>query len=108
MTIVQTQKSIVVHCPDCGHFKSRHEKRRGCLICAALIERGMMPANRQCRNHFISRLSPRELEQARAVAKDTYKGKTVCATCYEIWWAHDGMICPNGSTLFVPLIGGNA
>jgi hypothetical protein len=55
---------------------------------------------------FLSRLPERDIEQARAVAKDAYNGRTQCATCYEIWWAHDGLLCPNGETLFVPLIDG--
>lgn len=106
MTIVQTQISIIVHCPTCGHFKSRHERGIGCLVCMVMIAKGWI-RSKQCTEYFPSRLTQRELEQARAVGKDSYNGKQQCATCYEIWWAHDGMLCPNGQTLFVPLIGEN-
>lgn len=103
--LVQTQKTIVVHCPDCGHYKSRHEKGAGCVICAYQILKGWQKPNTQCLKYFMSRIPQSEIDQARAVSKSTYGGKTRCATCLEIWWAHDGMLCPNGETLFVPLIG---
>ncbi len=102
--LVQTQKSIVVHCPSCGHFKSRHVKIVGCAICEFEIRKGWRKAA-MCYESFTSRLSDREIEQARAVTKGAHNGKTRCATCLEIWWAHDGMLCPNGETLFVPLVG---
>jgi ribosomal protein L32 len=105
MTIVQTQKSITVHCPTCGHYKSRHVKHAGCLVCAWLQGKGMLKSM-ICQEHFISRLSSSETDQALKVSKESYNGATKCATCFEIWWAHDGMLCPNGETLFVPLIGG--
>jgi len=106
MTIVQTQKSIVVHCPNCGHFKSRHTPE-GCEVCAFMIARGWQRAP-LCHERFKSRLSLHEMEQARAVPKGSYEGQARCATCLEIWWAHDGLLCPNGETLFVVLIGGDA
>jgi ribosomal protein L32 len=106
MTIVQTQKSIAVHCPNCGHYKTRHDKFTGCAVCAFQIAKGWQKTP-HCLEHFVSRLTPRELEQARAASKTNYMGKTKCATCFEIWWAHDGMLCPNGETLFVPMIGDN-
>jgi hypothetical protein len=57
---------------------------------------------------FISRLPQVEIDQARAVSKETFPGQTKCATCFEIWWSHDGMLCPNGETLFIPLVGGDS
>lgn len=105
MTLVQTQKVITVHCPTCGHYRSRHVKGEGCLICAFEILKGWRKGQ-LCMESFTSRLAKHEIEQARAVSKDSYKGSTQCATCFEIWWSHDGMICPNGETLFVPLVGG--
>lgn len=103
MTIVQTQKLITVHCRDCGHFKSRHEKNLGCFVCAAMLAKGWQKTP-MCHNHFPSRLPQVERDQARRASKGSYAGETRCATCLEIWWAHDGMLCPNGETLFVPLI----
>jgi hypothetical protein len=107
MHLVQTQQSITVHCPSCGHFKSRHIPGAGCEVCAFMIAKkwGFAAPAHVCRETFKSRLSQRERDQARAVSKDSYGGQTKCATCYEIWWAHDGLICPNGETLFVALIG---
>jgi hypothetical protein len=107
VTIVQTQKIITVHCPHCGHFRSRHLKGEGCVVCAFAVAKGWS-TKAICMEVFKSRLSDREIEQARSVAKDSYNGQTTCATCLEIWWAHDGLLCPNGETLFVPLIGANA
>lgn len=107
MTIVQTQKVITVHCPTCGHFRTRHLKGQGCVVCEFEITKGWRKGF-VCMETFTSRLSQREVDQARAVAKDAYSGQTQCATCLEIWWAHDGLLCPNGETLFVPLIGGGA
>lgn len=70
-----------------------------------MIEQGWA-VGQICKEFFIARLPQRDIEQARQVSKDAYNGKTRCATCLEIWWAHDGLLCPNGETLFVPLIGG--
>jgi len=106
-TLIQTQKSIVVHCPNCGHFKSRHVKGVGCVVCDYMIQKGWSKGPR-CTETFKSRLSESEIEQARKVSKDEYAGQTVCATCLSIWWSHDGLLCPNGETLFVPMIGGGA
>ncbi len=106
-TLVQTQKTITVHCPNCGHFRSRHIKGAGCIVCEFTIRKGWQKPP-ICREVFTSRLSQSEQDQARAVGKEAYIGTTKCATCLEIWWAHDGLLCPNGETLFVPLIGGEA
>lgn len=107
MTIVQLQKSIVVHCATCGHYKSRHGPE-GCVICAWEIMKGWRKTQ-ICRERFVLRLSLRDAEQARAFPKNSYRGSQVCATCFEIWLSHDGLLCPNLETLFVPLIGeGNA
>lgn len=107
MTIVQTQKQITVHCPTCGHFRSRHTKEDGCVICAFEIAKGWR-SGLICGELFPSRLNQSELDQARAASKDAFAGTTRCATCLEIWWSHNGYLCPNGMTLFVPLIGGDA
>lgn len=106
MTIVQTQKQITVHCPTCGHFRTRHIKGEGCLICAFEIVKGWRKGL-PCMEFFKSRLSQLEIDQARAASKDAFAGTTRCATCLEIWWSHDGYLCPNGETVFVPLIGGD-
>lgn len=106
MTIVQMQQNIRVHCEDCGHFRTRHVKHVGCLVCNFLASKKMLN-HIPCKNVFKSRLPQSEIDQAVLVAKDSYPGRTRCATCLEIWWAHEGMLCPNGETLFVPLIEGN-
>lgn len=102
--IVQTQQSITVHCPTCGHFKTRHVAGAGCAICAWEILKGWRKSA-CCKEIFKSHLSDRERDQARAVPKDSHNGQARCATCLEIWWSHDGLICPNGETLFTLLIG---
>jgi hypothetical protein len=105
--LIQTQKTIQVHCDECGHFRTRHLKGFGCMVCKFETEKGLRSALDHCRQSFTTRLSARELEQARAVAKDSYDGQSTCATCFEIWWAHEGLLCPNGETLFVLLVGGD-
>lgn len=104
MTLVQMQKDIKVHCETCGHYRSRHEKGIGCLVCVMAIAKGFTK-QKPCRNWFTSRLPQSEIEQAKAASKTLYGGKQICATCLEIWWAHDGMLCPNGETLFTLLLG---
>lgn len=39
-------------------------------------------------------MTKREIEKALTVNRDTYPGQTVCAVCGEIWYAHNGEICP--------------
>lgn len=39
-------------------------------------------------------MTQREIEKALLVKKDTYPGNTECADCGEIWFAHNGSICP--------------
>lgn len=35
-----------------------------------------------------------EIEKALLVKKETYPGNTECACCGEIWFAHNGELCP--------------
>ena len=105
--LIQTTKTIRVHCENCGHYRTRHVKGFGCLVCQFLISKGMRSRLEQCKESFTFRIGPREVEQARAHPKDSYDGQTTCATCGEIWWSHEGLLCPNGETLFVPAIGGD-
>jgi len=95
---VLTRKEIEVHCPSCGHWKANHGKGTGCSIC-----RNLHPW-KICNEFFPSRLSRSEIDQARAADKDSFPSQTVCAVCFEIWMAHTGYLCPNGQTLFVPLL----
>lgn len=104
MTLLQMQKNISVHCATCGHFRTRHVKGFGCLVCDSLIRKGWR-LEALCRESFTSRLPQSEIDQALKVAKNSHDGKERCASCLEIWWAHDGALCPNGETLFIPLIG---
>jgi hypothetical protein len=70
------------------------------------VKQGKLSPLKICAERFPSRLSQSELDQARAASKDSYEFKTMCATCREIWGSHEGFLCPNGMTLFVPAIGG--
>lgn len=90
-------------CSGCGHFKTAHIEGMGCLICMGLIK--MTGKGRVCHEVYPLKLGLREIEQARMVSKDAYEGMQPCAVCDHIWWAHTGLICPNGETLFVPAIG---
>ncbi|MFL6546913.1 MAG: hypothetical protein ACJ8LM_17255 [Candidatus Udaeobacter sp.] len=108
MTLIKTQEMVTVRCDECGHYRTRHLKGFGCLVCQWEVEKKFRAPMKRCKKDFPSfRLSPREVEQARAVSKNSYDGQSVCATCYEIWWAHEGLLCPNGETLFVLLVGGD-
>lgn len=102
--LIQTSKSIAVHCDHCSHWKTRHVPSFGCIICSFEIKQGMRDPKKMCMNWFASRLSQREIAQAVAADKKAYERSTRCASCLEIWLSHEGFLCPNGETLFVPLI----
>lgn len=92
-------KIIKTTCDNCGHWKSRHVKGGGCVVCAFLKSQGKI--QHVCMEYFPSPLSQSEIDQARAASKDSYPPMTVCASCREIWMAHTGYLCPNGQTLFI-------
>lgn len=110
MSNIEREREIAFqksHCPDCGHFRIRHRVGYGCTTCAGLIERGLQPEKTFCDAGFTSRLPKQVLEQAVRHSKDSYAGDAQCAVCFEIWWAHEGLLCPSGETLFTLLIGGD-
>lgn len=105
MTLILTRKDLKTTCDHCGHWKTRHTKEVGCLVCAFAQKQGKISLLQICRELFPSRLPAIEIEQAKKGSKESYEFGTICASCREIWGSHEGYLCPNGMTVFIPQIG---
>ena len=97
-------------CEGCSHWRRDHNAAIGCLICHREIELVLLgrmqpyPGLHMCKASFRSPFSTREIEQAKAAAKDSYHAEMPCAMCGEFWMTHQGYLCPSGVTLFVPAL----
>ena len=45
----------------------------------------------------MAEMTRREIEKAISAKRDTYPGNTECAICGELWYAHNGELCPKCS-----------
>jgi hypothetical protein len=97
---------VAGQCPLCQHPPIRHVPDgtgSSCLVCLYLAAQSGTHQN-VCTLKFEFKLSQREREQAAAAYKGTFPPQTECAECGCTWQAHQGMLCPTGDSVFLPLL----
>jgi hypothetical protein len=94
-------------CPICHHPPIRHVSDvigNTCLVCIWMLKEGQIRPEGVCTRKFNFKLPLQERIQAASAARDSYEPRRVCVNCACTWEQHWGFLCPNGDSVFVPLL----